>query len=89
MSGPLDMDGDLKTHAKIDDTIEAVPRMGRQSRCTYPFWVFASKFLLFFCVLYYKFILYIIRGVPNKAVEKKKIPKKALYGITQNEVNEE
>ena len=29
MSGPSDMDGDLKTHAKIDDTIEAVPRMGR------------------------------------------------------------
>ena len=27
---------------------------------------------LFFCVLYYKFILYITRGVPNKAMEKKK-----------------
>ena len=27
--------------------------------------------LLFFCVLYYKFILNITRGVPNKAVEKK------------------
>ena len=29
MSGPSDMDGDLKTHAKIDDTVKAVPRMGR------------------------------------------------------------
>ena len=27
---------------------------------------------LFFCALYYKFVLYITRGVPNKAVEKKK-----------------
>ena len=46
--------------------------MGRQSRCTYPFWVFASSF--FFCgVLYYKFILYITRGAPNKAVKKKKL----------------
>ena len=34
-------------------------------------------------------MLYVTRGVPNKAVEKKKIPKKALYGTTQNEVNEE
>ena len=47
----------------------AVPRIGRWSRCTYPFWVFAS--FLFFCVLYYKCILYITRGVPNKAVKKK------------------
>ena len=47
----------------------AVPRMGRQSRCTYPVWVFAS--FLFLCVLYYKLILCITRGVPNKAVEKK------------------
>ena len=51
-----------------NEILGAVPRMGRWSRCTYPFWVFAS-FLFFF--LYYKFILYITRGAPNKAVEKK------------------
>ena len=42
--------------------------MGRKSRCTYPFWVFAP----FFFVLYYKFIFYITRGAPNKAVKKKR-----------------
>ena len=51
--------------------------MGRQSRCTYPFWVFAS--FLFF-VLYYKFVLYITRGVPKKAVEKKSNKKKVRTG---------
>ena len=53
----------------------AVPRMGRQSRCTYPFWVFASFFFFLcvcVCVLHYKFILYITKGAPNKAVKKKK-----------------
>ena len=52
----------------------AVPRTGRQSRCTYPFWVFASFF-----VLYYKFILYITRGAPNKAVKKKCVLAYLLY----------
>ena len=37
----------------------ALPRMGRQAGCTYPI-----------LVLYYNFILNIITGVPNKAVEK-------------------
>ena len=52
----------------------AVPCMGRQSRCTCPFWVFASFCVcvcVCVCLLYYKFILYITRGAPNKAVKKK------------------
>ena len=41
-----------------------------------PFGFFLLLVFFFFCVcvLYYKFILYITRGAPNKAVEKKKIP---------------
>ena len=31
---------------------------------------FLLLLLLFFCVLYYKFILYISRGAPHKAVKK-------------------
>ena len=42
-----------------------------------PFWVFPSFLFFFFfflcCITLYKFILYITRGVPNKAVEKDKI----------------
>ena len=55
----------------------AVPRMGRYN--IFPLHLpllgfIASFFFLFFlCVLYYKFILYITRGAPNKAV-KEKIP---------------
>ena len=41
--------------------------MGRQSRCTYPFWVLLL--FSFFCV-----VLYITRGEPNKAVEKDQYP---------------
>ena len=59
----------LKTDTKIDDTVKAVPRMRRLSRCTYPFWVFAPKF-----------ILYITRRVPNKAVEKKRFQRKPYTG---------
>ena len=43
---------------------------------SYPLWFFfASSFFSFFvcvCVLYYKFIFYITRGAPNKAMKKKK-----------------
>ena len=48
--------------------------MGRQSRCTYPFWVLLLFFFFLSIVLYYKFIFHIIRGVPNKAVGKKEPP---------------
>ena len=82
MSGPSDMDGDLKTHAKIDDTIEAVPRMGRQSRCTYPFWFFASKFLFFSFFFFECYIinLYCIlqEEYPIKLWKKKKDSKESL-----------
>ena len=51
----------------------AVPRMGRQSRCTHPFWVFASFFVcvcVCVCVVLQIYIVF-TRGPPNKAVKKK------------------
>ena len=38
-----------------------------------PFRFLLLFFFAFFFVLYYKFILYITRGAPNKAVKKKSI----------------
>ena len=37
-------------------------------------------FFFFALVLYYKFILNIIRGVPNKAVEEKNWPPSVIFG---------
>ena len=50
----------------------AVPHRGTLVPLHLPLLGFSFFSFLFFCALYYKFVLYITRGVPNKAVEKKK-----------------
>ena len=48
-----------------------MPHRGTLVPLHLPLLGFSFFSFLFFCALYYKFVLYITRGVPNKAVEKK------------------